>query len=149
MMGAASRAVSRQAGRGLLTLANLITAAAPVAADWNDSHILNQRWPSHARFHGMVALAMTSSLAGLNLWSLWSVSTDRRTSRLFAAAIQVGYWAPVLMAPLVRGTGVDDPPHPIPRVAGVPTSLLGAATTSLTAAAGWLLDRRAGDPANA
>jgi hypothetical protein len=38
---------------------------------------------------------------------------------------------------------VDDPPHPIPRVAGVPTSLLGAAATSLTAVAGWLLDRRA------
>jgi hypothetical protein len=142
MMGAASRAVGREAGRGLLTLANLITAVAPVAADWNDSHIFNQRWPSHARFHGAVALAMTSSLASLNLWSLWSDSTDRGTRRLFAAAVPVGYWAPFLVAPLVRGTGVDDPPHPIPRVAGVPTSLLGAAATTLTAVAGWLLDRR-------
>jgi Family of unknown function (DUF6640) len=121
MMAVVSRAVGREAGRGLLTLANLITAVAPVAADWNDSHIFNQRWPSHARFHGVVALAMTSSLAGLNLWSLWSDSTDRRTSRLFAAAVPVGYWAPFFVAPLVRGTGVDDPPHPIPRVAGVPT----------------------------
>jgi Polyketide cyclase / dehydrase and lipid transport len=42
----------------------------------------------------------------------------------------------------VTGTGVDDPPHPVPRVAGMPTSLLGAAATSLTAVAGWLLDRR-------
>jgi hypothetical protein len=149
-MAVASRAVGREAGRGLLTLANLITAVAPVAADWNDSHIFNQRWPSHARFHGVVTLAMTSSLAGLNLWSLWSDSTDRRTSRLFAAAVPVGYWAPFFVAPLVRGTGVDDPPHPIPRVAGVPTSLLGAAATTLTAVAGWLLDRRAGDqPTNA
>jgi uncharacterized protein DUF6640 len=143
MMGVASRAVGREAGRGLLTLANLITALAPVAADWNDSHIFNERWPSHARFHGVVALTMTSSLAGLNLWSLWS-ATDRHTSRLFAAAIPVCYWAPFLVAPLVRGTGVDDPPHPVPRVAGVPTSLLGAAATTLTAVAGWLLDRRAG-----
>jgi hypothetical protein len=148
-MGAASSAMGREAGRGLLTLANLITAAAPVAADWNDSHIFNQRWPSHARFHGVVALAMTSTLAGLNLWSLWSGSTDRRTSRLFAAAIPVAYWAPFLAAPLVPGTGVDDPPHPIPRVEGVPTSLLGAAATTLTAVAGWMLDRRAADPANA
>jgi uncharacterized protein DUF6640 len=149
MMGAASSAMGREAGRGLLTLANLITAAAPLAADWNDSHIFNQRWPSHARFHGVVALAMTSTLAGLNLWSLWSDSTDRRSSRLFAAAIPVAYWAPFLVAPLVPGTGVDDPPHPIPRVAGVPTSLLGAAATTLTAVAGWMLDRRAADPANA
>jgi hypothetical protein len=85
---------------------------------------------------------MTSALASLNLWSLWSEATDRRTSRLFAAAVPVGYWAPFLVAPLVRGTVVDDPPHPIPRVAGVPTSLLGAAATTLTAVAGWLLDRR-------
>jgi hypothetical protein len=143
MMPVASRAVGREAGRGLLTLANLITALAPVAADWNDSHIFNQRWPSHARFHGVVALAMTTGLASLNLWSLWSPATDRHTSRLFAAAIPVGYWAPFLVAPLVPSTGVDDPPHPIPRAAGMPTSLLGAAATSLTAVAGWLLDRRA------
>ena len=71
-------------------------------------------------------------------------STDRRTSRLFVAAVPVGYWAPFWVAPLVQGTGVDDPPHPIPRIAGVPTSLLGAAATTLTAVAGWLLDRRAG-----
>ena len=148
-MAATSSAMGREAGRGLLTLANLITAAAPVAADWNDSHIFNRRWPSHARFHGVVALAMTTTLAGLNLWSLWSDSTDRRTSRLFAAAIPVTYWAPFLVAPLVPGTGVDDPPHPIPRVAGVPTSLLGAAATTLTAVTGWMLDRRAADPANA
>jgi hypothetical protein len=52
--------------------------------------------------HGVVAMTMTSGLAGLNLWSLWSKSTDRHTSRVFAAAIPVGYWAPFLVAPLVR-----------------------------------------------
>src|SRR5215217_4820396 len=71
-MKVAPSPVGREAGRGLLTLANVITVVAPVAADWNDSHIFNRRWPSHARFHGVVALAMTSTLAGLNLWSLWS-----------------------------------------------------------------------------
>jgi hypothetical protein len=142
MSGPASGAMGREAGRALLTLANAITAVAPVAADWNESHIFNNRWPSHARFHGVVALVMTGSLASLNLWSLWSPSTDRRTSRLFAAAVPVGYWAPFFLAPLVRGTGVDDPPHPIPRIVGVPASLLGAAATTATAVAGWLLDRR-------
>ena len=104
-MAVTSSPIGREAGRGLLTLANVITAVAPVAADWNNSHIFNQRWPSHARFHGVVALTMTSTLASLNLWSLWSDSTDRRTSRLFAAAIPVGYWAPFLVAPLVRDPG--------------------------------------------
>ena len=35
-------------GRSLLTLANAITAVAPFAADWNDSHIFNKRCPSRA-----------------------------------------------------------------------------------------------------
>jgi hypothetical protein len=36
-------------GRSLLTLANMITLVAPLAADWNDSPIFNERWPAHAR----------------------------------------------------------------------------------------------------
>ena len=50
-------------GRGLLTLANVITASAPLAADWSDSHIFNERWPAHARFHGVTALAMSTTLS--------------------------------------------------------------------------------------
>jgi hypothetical protein len=57
------------------------------------------------------------------------------------AAVPVAYWAPFFLAPLVPGTAVDDTPHLIPRVAGAPTSLLGAAAAIATAA-GWLLDRR-------
>jgi hypothetical protein len=129
-------------GKSLLTLANLITAVVPVAADWNDSHIFNERWPGHARFHGVTALAMTSTLASANVGSLWSERGDPATGRFFAAAVPVAYWAPFFLAPLVPGTSVDDPPHPVRRVGGVPVSLLGAAATTATAVAGWLLDRR-------
>ncbi len=132
----------RVLGRGLLTLANVITAAAPVAADWNDSHIFNERWPAHARFHGVTALAMATALSSVNIWSIWSAAGDRGTARFFAAAVPVAYWAPFFAAPLVPGTAVDDPPHPVQRVVGVPVSLLGAAATTVTAAAGWLIDRR-------
>jgi Family of unknown function (DUF6640) len=130
-------------GRSLLTLANVITVFAPVAADWNDSHIFNERWPAHARFHGVTALAMTSTLASASIGSLWSVRGNPATARFFAAAVPVAYWAPFFLAPLVPGTAVDDPPHPVGRVAGVPVSLLGAAATTATAVAGWLVDRRA------
>jgi len=54
----------------------------------------------------------------------------------------MAYWAPFFVAPLVPGTAVDDPPHPVGRVAGVPVSLLGAAATTATAAAGWFIDRQ-------
>lgn len=51
------------AGRWLLTLADLITIAAPIAADLNGSHLFNERWPRHARFHGVVTRAMASVLS--------------------------------------------------------------------------------------
>jgi Family of unknown function (DUF6640) len=128
-------------GRSLLTLANVITVAAPLAADWNDSHIFNERWPAHARFHGVTALAMSTTLSCANIWSLWSNGGQAR-ARFFAAAVPLAYWGPFFLAPLVPGTAVDDPPHPVQRVAGVPISLLGAAATTATAAAGWFIDRR-------
>jgi hypothetical protein len=133
----------RLIGRGLLTLANAITVAAPIAADWNDSHVFNARWPGHARFHGVTALAMTATLATLNIWSLWSGATEPSASRLFATAVPTAYWAPFLLAPLVPGTTLEDDPHPVPRLAGVPTNLLGAVATTATALAGWYVDRRA------
>src|SRR5690242_2672209 len=127
----------RVLGRSLLTLANVITAAAPMAADWNDSHIFNERWPAHARFHGVTALAMATSLSAANIWSICSGERDRARARFFAAAVPVAYWAPFFAAPLVPGSAVDDPPHSVQRVAGVPMSLLGAAATVTTAPAGW------------
>jgi hypothetical protein len=136
----------RVLGKSLLTLANVITVVAPLAADWNDSHIFNQRWPAHARFHGVTALAMTTTLSAANIWSVWSGAAGQQSStRFFAAAVPVAYWAPFFVAPLVPGTAFDDPPHPVGRVGGVPVSLLGAAATTATAVAGWLLDRRSAE----
>ena len=140
-----ARRGGRLLGRSLLTFANVITAAVPLAADWNDSHIFNQRWPAHARFHGVTALAMTTMLSSANVVSLWSGGGQAR-ARFFGAAIPVAYWAPFFLAPLVPGTAVDDPPNPVQRVAGVPVSLLGAAATTATAAAGWFIDRRSARP---
>ena len=139
---AASRR-TRLLGTALLTLANAITIAGPISADWNSSHIFNPQWPSHARFHGVTALAMVTTLASASIWSIWSGSGNQDTARFFAAAVPVAYWAPFLVATFVPGTAVDDPPHPVPRLAGVPANLLGAAATTATAAAGWLVGRRA------
>src|SRR5258708_8686769 len=132
----------RLLGRGLLTLANVITVAAPLAADWNDSHIFNERWPAHARFHGVTALAMAATLSFVNLSSIWSGASDRPTARFFAAAVPVAYWAPFFLAPMIPCTAVEDSPHPIPRLPRVPTNLLSPAATTATAAAGWFIGRR-------
>src|SRR5258708_37491999 len=123
----------RVLGRGLLTVANVITAAAPLAADWNDSHIFNEHWPAHARFHGVTALAMAATLSSVNIWSIWASASDRTTAQFFAAAVPVAYWPTVFLAPLVTCTPVDDPPHPNPPLAGAPANLLAAAASTTTA----------------
>ncbi len=92
---------------------------------------------------------MATTVSSLNIWSIWSGRGDRGTARFFAAAVPVAYWAPFFLALLVPGTTVDDPPHPLQRVAGVPVSLLGAAATTATAAAGWLIDRHSAAVPNA
>jgi hypothetical protein len=135
----------RLLGRALLTVANVITVAASLAADWNDSHIFNDRWPAHARFHGVTSLTTAVTLSSLNVWSLWSGANDDAAVRLYAAAVPVAYWAPFFLAPLVPGTAVEDSPHPVPRLAGMPTNLLGAAATTATAVTGWFIDRRSAD----
>ncbi|KAK1021021.1 hypothetical protein LTR33_018606, partial [Friedmanniomyces endolithicus] len=38
-------------GRALITLANLLYAVGAFAADFNETHVYNPRWPPHARFH--------------------------------------------------------------------------------------------------
>jgi hypothetical protein len=134
--------VPRNAGRWLLTLADLITVVAPVAEDWNDSHVRNEAWPSHARFHGVVAVGMTTALSLFSIWRLWAPSGDVRAGRAVAAAVPIAYWAPFFLALGVPGTGIEDPPHLQRRVAGVPSPLLGATAPTLTAAAGLLVDRR-------
>ena len=85
---------------------------------------------------------MSTTLSCANIWSIWS-GGNGQASPFFAAAVPVAYWAPFFLAPLVPGTAVDDPPHPVQRLAGVPISLLGARLTTAAAAAGWFTDRRA------
>jgi hypothetical protein len=52
--------------------------------------MINERWPAHARFHGVTALAMTTALSSANIWSIWSGERDQVATRFFAAAVPRG-----------------------------------------------------------
>ncbi len=134
--------LARNGGRLLLTVAGVSTIVGPISADWNRSHVFNERWPSHARFHGVVALGTASGLGAFGIWRLWAPSADRAAGRDLAAAVPLAYWGSFFPAALVRGTGLDDPPHPVGRIAGVPANLFFATVTTAAAVGGWLLDRR-------
>ncbi len=129
-------------GRMLISLAAIITAVVPFLADWNDSHLFSKQWSPHARFHGVVSLGMTSLLSSVALWLLWRRSPDQDAAVTVAAMIPIAYWGPFFPATLVRGTAIEDPGHRLVRIAGVPTNLLGAGATVITAGLGWFIDRR-------
>jgi hypothetical protein len=132
----------RNCGRVLLTAADEGTIVGPLAADWNDSHIFNPLWPSHARFHGIVALGTATALAAYGVWRLWAPSPDQGAGRDLAAAVPLAYWGSFFPAALVKGSGVEDPPHLLARVAGLPINMAVATTISAVTLGGWLLDRR-------
>lgn len=132
---------TRNGGRLLLSLADAITIVAPLFADWNGSHIFNERWPSHARFHGVVGLSTAVLLSAFGLVRLWTHTTQAE-ARDVAVAVPVVYWGSFFPAALIKGTGVDDLGHPVARVMGVPANLFYAALTTTLAIGGWLLDRR-------
>ena len=141
-MSKPSGVLARNSGRILLTLADVITIVAPPGADWNASHIFNKQWPSHARFHGAVGLGSAMGLASFGMAQLWLRTRDPATSRDIAAAVPLAYWGAFFPAALVKGAGVDDEPHHVARIMGVPANLFYAALTSALAVGGWLLDRR-------
>ena len=134
--------VERTSGRFLISLAALITGLAPLFADWNDTHVFSDQWSPHARFHGVTSLGMALTLSPVALWLVWRPSADEEAAVTVAALIPIAYWGPFFVAPLVPGTALEDPGHPVPRLGGVPSNLLGAAAAVLTSGLGWYLTRR-------
>ncbi len=88
----ATAVLAGNAGRLLLTVAGIATIAGPISADWNRSHVFNERWPSHARFHGAAALGTGAALAAFGVWRLWAPGADRAAGRDLAAAVPLAYW---------------------------------------------------------
>src|SRR5579864_1399019 len=129
-------------GNMLISLAAILTAVVPFLADWNDSHLFSPQWSPHARFHGAVSLGMTTALSSVALRLLWRRSPDQDAAVTVAAAIPIAYWGPFFLAPFVPGTAVEDPGHRLVRIVGVPSNLMGAGATIVTAGLGWYLDRR-------
>lgn len=124
------------AGRVILTLALVGTILGPIQADWNKSHIFNDRWPSHARFHGVVGLGMATFMSLFGLWQLWAASAVA-----VAAAVPITYWGSFFVALAVPGTGVDDAPHHVARPAGVPINVLVPALVVVLTVIGLVLAR--------
>jgi hypothetical protein len=129
-------------GRVLITLVALQTAVGGFVFDWNGSHVFNDRWSPHARFHGAMCVFLGLGMALLSLWYTWRKAGDERTN------LQVGAWFASLLylsfypASFVPGARPSDPDHPVPLVLGAlsPQAIEGAVSI-VVAVAGYLLAR--------
>lgn len=58
-------------GRFLISIAALMTSTACYVADWSETHVLNPRWPPHAKFHNGQTMSMGLALGIATLWYTW------------------------------------------------------------------------------
>jgi uncharacterized protein DUF6640 len=161
--------------RLILTGAAVGTIVGTGRADINSTHILNDEWTPHARFHNAAAWGTVTGTQLLALWLLWrpaqppesplvgsqppqSPPVDSQPEQsppvgsqpaavrdlavATAALLPAVAWLPFFGALAVPGTAVEDEPEHLPRIAGVPVSLVAATVIPAISALGYALHRR-------
>ena len=131
--------------RLILTGAAVGTIAGTGQADINRTHILNDTWAPHARFHNAAGWGTVTGTQLLALWLLWrpgQPAGDRDLAVTTASLLTATAWLPFLGALAVPGTAVEDEPGHLPRIAGVPINLAAATLIPAISALGYALHRR-------
>ncbi len=127
-------------------LSALATAVIPIRSDGNASHIFSPHWSPHALswdcVHGDAGLAR-SRLAS---FSCGAARLTRRPQPPWRLSSRLPDFGPFFVALVIPGAGLVDPGQRLTRIAGVPSPLLSAAATILTAGVGCYL-ARSGDAA--
>ena len=72
------------AGRLILSLVLVSSAAALIGFQWNDSHVFNPGWHPHARFHAVQLLIFGIAMSSTELWLLWRRSLEPRIGAVAA-----------------------------------------------------------------
>jgi hypothetical protein len=97
------------AGKVLISATALATMIGPYVFDFNETHIFNDQWPPHAKFHNAQTMSSGVALSLATLYHLWHPARSRGS--LDSAAITASiYWISQLSARLYPGTASVDPP---------------------------------------
>lgn len=112
----------------------LLPIGAHVADMAAPTHVFNDRWPPHAKFHGGQTLAMSIALGALTIFFAW-----RRWDPWPAFWFAVTYSVTQAAAIAYPGAAFFDPEFAPMLVLGAPIQLwFGATAVSLAALATWL-----------
>ena len=95
--------------RVLFTLSALGLTVGAHVADLSPSHMFNDRWPPHAKFHTGQTLSMSLLLALLTICFAWRKTSDQREAVLATTGFAVAYWVTQAAAILYPNTAFYDP----------------------------------------
>src|SRR4029077_4014363 len=78
--------------RALFTVSAIGLMVGAHVDDLSPSHIFNDRWPPHAKFHTGQTLSMSLLLSFLTIGFAWRRTSDQREAVLATAGFAVAYW---------------------------------------------------------
>lgn len=96
-------------GRICLTVSALVTSIGCFVADWSESHILNPRWPPHAKFHNGQTMSFGLAAGILTAYYTWRATSQPKDSLMTAAIFGSLYYVTALSGILYPGTLAVDP----------------------------------------
>src|SRR5882762_24553 len=97
------------ASRLLFTLSAIGVTVGAHVADLSPSHMFNDRWPAHAKFHTGQTLSMSVVLAFLTIVFAWRKTSDRREAVYATAGFAAAYWVTQASAIAYPNTAFYDP----------------------------------------
>ena len=114
-------------------------------ADYSRTHLLDPRWPPHAKFHDGQTLMFSIFLAALTIFFATQRTEDRKLTLISTAAFASMYWVTQALAIVYPGTAFVDPEFDTPRayLLGLPAqATIDIVAISLVAIATFLAARR-------
>lgn len=97
------------AGRVCLTVTAFVTSVGCYIADWSESHVLNPRWPPHAKFHNGQTMTFGLTLGILTAYYTWRATPQPKDSLRTAAILGSLYHVAAISAIFYPGTLAIDP----------------------------------------
>ena len=95
--------------RLLFTLSAIGLIVGAHVADLSPSHLFNDRWPPHAKFHTGQTLSMSVLFLLLTIFLAWRKTSDRRGAVLATAGFAATYWITQATAISYPNPGFFDP----------------------------------------
>jgi hypothetical protein len=96
-------------GKALISVTAVAQSVGPYIFDFNETHIYNESWPPHAKFHNAQTMSSGVALSVATLINLWRPTSGRVGVDAAALSASV-YFVSQLSAFLYPGTASVDPP---------------------------------------